>query len=478
MIYTSGSTGRPKGTEVSHINVARLFFATQPWYDFSSRDVWTLFHSFAFDFSVWELWGALCYGGRLVIVSHEVARSPEAFLALLERESVSVLNQTPSAFLGVMSAALSRECDLSGLRLVIFGGERLEPRKLKPWFDQHVGECPQLVNMYGITETTVHVSYQPLTVSMAEAGPSMIGRPIPDLCIYVLDPQLSPQPIGVSGELCIGGMGLARGYLGRPGLTAARFVPDPFGVEEGGRLYRTGDLGRWRSDGTLEFMGRLDHQVKVRGYRIELGEVEAALLDHPGVREAVVVCREDRPGDERLVAYVVGREADLSIEALRAHLGTRLPGYMVPSSIVVLDGLRLTANGKVDRRGLPAPEGRLVEVEYVGPRDAVEEVLSGIWSEVLGIDRVGIHDDFFELGGHSLLATQVMARIRESFEVDVPLRALFEGPSVAELGKVLVGLESAPGLVDATAQLMLKIEKMSDDEVQAELDQGASILVR
>ncbi|HEX6042795.1 amino acid adenylation domain-containing protein, partial [Longimicrobium sp.] len=307
VIYTSGSTGRPKGVMVTHASVVRLFAATDRWFEFGAEDVWTLFHAYAFDFSVWEIWGALLHGGRLVVVPHDVSRDPARFLALLESERVTVLNQTPSAFRQLIRAdgEAGGTADLA-LRHVVFGGEALEPASLREWVGRRGAEHPALVNMYGITETTVHVTHRVIREADVRAGAwSPIGIPIPDLRLYVCDGRMRPQPAGVPGELYVGGAGVARGYLGRPALTAARFVPDPFGQ---GRLYRTGDRARWRADGSLECLGRLDAQVKVRGFRVELGEIEARLAEHPGVREAVVLAREDAPGEKRLVAYVVGDE--------------------------------------------------------------------------------------------------------------------------------------------------------------------------
>ncbi|HSF43042.1 MAG TPA: non-ribosomal peptide synthase/polyketide synthase [Thermoanaerobaculia bacterium] len=304
VIYTSGSTGRPKGVLVSHADVVRLMRATEPWFAFGPDDVWTLFHSYAFDFSVWELWGALAYGGRLVVVPYEVSRSPEEFCDLLESERVTVLNQTPSAFRQLMAADAARPRDLS-LRSVIFGGEALDPRSLAPWIARRGDRRPRLVNMYGITETTVHVTYRPLDRSDMAASGSPIGRPIPDLETYVLDACGQPSPLGVPGEIFVGGAGLARGYLDRPALSAERFLPDPFSGRPGARLYRTGDLARVLPDGQLEHLGRIDHQVKVRGFRIELGEIEAVLREHEAVRDAAVLARGDSADDQRLVAYVV-----------------------------------------------------------------------------------------------------------------------------------------------------------------------------
>ncbi|HEU0078676.1 MAG TPA: amino acid adenylation domain-containing protein, partial [Longimicrobiaceae bacterium] len=330
VIYTSGSTGRPKGVQVTHANVVRLFSATGEWFGFGAEDVWTLFHSYAFDFSVWEIWGALLYGGRLVVVPYLTSRSPEEFLRLLAEERVTVLNQTPSAFRQLVAAEEARGAAAElELRWVVFGGEALEPETLRPWFERHGDERPRLVNMYGITETTVHVTFRPLTRRDAEGGSrSPIGRAIPDLGVYVLDPAGNPTPVGVPGEMFVGGAGVARGYLGRRGLTAWRFVPDPFGGVPGARMYRSGDRARWLATGELEYLGRIDQQVKIRGFRIEPGEIEAVLRTHPSVGDCVVVVREDAPGDQRLVAYVVP-EAGGGVEdaALREHLRATLPDY-------------------------------------------------------------------------------------------------------------------------------------------------------
>jgi amino acid adenylation domain-containing protein len=443
VIYTSGSTGWPKGVPVTHRNVVRLFAATRDLFDFSERDVWTLFHSYAFDFSVWELWGALLYGGRLVVVPYLVSRSPEAFYELLEREGVTVLNQTPSAFRQLMQAEErgAGEGKLA-LRMVIFGGEALELQSLRPWLERHGDERPQLVNMYGITETTVHVTYRRIRTADLESGRgSVIGGAIPDLQVYVLDQHQQPVPKGVAGELCIAGEGLARGYLNQPKLTAERFLPDPFGGRAGARLYRSGDLGRCLSEGGFEYLGRIDNQVKIRGFRIELGEIEAALVRHEAVRDAVVLVREDASGDKRLNAYVVAAPTSmLSPAQLREHLKEHLPEYMVPSAIVLLDALPLTANGKVDRRALPqigeSREG--IGVEYVGPRTPIEEMLAAVWSEVLGLEQVGVHDDFFELGGHSLLATQVAARLTRICQTEVALHSIFDSPTIAGLAEIII----------------------------------------
>ncbi|MET8341096.1 amino acid adenylation domain-containing protein, partial [Streptosporangium canum] len=306
VIFTSGSTGRPKGVVVSHGNVTRLLASTEGWFGFDETDVWALFHSYAFDFSVWELWGALLYGGRLVVVPFGVSRSPGEFVALVAEQGVTVLNQTPSAFYQFMRAEREGPGVGLSLRYVIFGGEALDPGRLGDWYDRHPETVPVLVNMYGITETTVHVTYAALDRETAVSGVgSAIGVGIPDLRVYVLDEVLCPVPPGVVGELYVAGAGVARGYAGRAALTAERFVADPFGPG-GGRMYRSGDLARWGRAGRLEYLGRADQQVKIRGFRIELGEVEGVLVRHPLVAEVAVVAREDRPGDRRLVAYVVG----------------------------------------------------------------------------------------------------------------------------------------------------------------------------
>ncbi|MBP5971506.1 amino acid adenylation domain-containing protein [Brasilonema sp. CT11] len=460
VIYTSGSTGKPKGVLINHNNVTRLFAATNSWYHFNAQDVWTLFHSYAFDFSVWEIWGALLYGGRLVVVPYLVTRSPESFYQLLCQEKVTVLNQTPSAFRQLIQAEQSMTAtgDLN-LRLVIFGGEALEINSLQPWFERHGDQSPQLVNMYGITETTVHVTYRPLSKADLNGTASVIGRPIPDLQVYVLDEYKKPVPIGVAGEMYLGGEGVARGYLNRLELTQQRFISNPFkGSREQGagsreeiedlslnfeRLYKTGDKARYLPSGELEYLGRIDNQVKIRGFRIELGEVETLLASHPDVWENVVMQREDEPGDKRLVAYVVPQiEQSPTVTELRHFLKAKLPEYMVPSAFVLLESLPLTPNGKVDRRALPKPEldSTLLE-KFVAPRTPIEEMLAQIWAQVLKVEQVGIHDNFFELGGHSLLATQLVSRIRNIFKVELPLRSLFAAATVAQLAQEIEQLQ-------------------------------------
>lgn len=441
IIYTSGSTGQPKGVVVTHRNVVRLFGATDNDYGFNEADVWSLFHSYAFDFSVWELWGALIYGGRLVIVPYWVSRSPEAFHELLCEERVTVLNQTPSAFRQLIRADEHVGADKQlALRLVIFGGEALEFASLKTWIERH-RQQPQLVNMYGITETTVHVTYRLITSGDVKSlTGSLIGRALPDLDLYILDEQLEPLPFGIAGEIHVGGSGVARGYHRRPELTAMRFIPNPFSDQLGARLYKSGDLGRYLANGDIEYLGRIDAQVKIRGHRIELGEIEATLSKHPLVSEAVVVLSDDDEADKRLVAYVTSRqERKLLASELREFIKDKLPDYMRPAAFVILKQLPLTSNGKVNRRALPAPDSQRPDIdqEFVLPRFDLERFLVEKWKQVLKIDRVGINDNFFELGGDSLKAAVLANRLKEAFGEIIHVVTIFDAPSIAEFANLL-----------------------------------------
>jgi arthrofactin-type cyclic lipopeptide synthetase B len=438
VIYTSGSTGLPKGVMVEHRNVARLFSATQDWFQFNQQDIGVLFHSFAFDFSVWEIWAALAFGGQLLLVPQAVSRSPDDCYALLCETGVTVLNQTPSAFRQLI-AAQGRSTLQHSLREVVFGGEALEPGLLKPWYARVGNAGTRLVNMYGITETTVHVTYRPLQAADAQLlGVSPIGVRIPDLQLYVLDAQREPVPVGVIGELYVGGAGVARGYLNREALTAERFINDPFGANVEARLYKTGDLARWAADGSLEYLGRNDDQVKIRGFRIELGEIEARLSTCEGVREAVVIAREDSPGDQRLVAYwLADAGAAPDVAQLRDHLLATLADYMVPSAFVRLEAFPLTTNGKLDRKALPQPDSEaFAHRGFEAPIGAVENLIAGLWQTLLGVEQVGRHDNFFELGGHSLLAVKLIERMRQQ-DMHCDVRVLFGQPSVAALAATL-----------------------------------------
>ncbi|MBK3510992.1 non-ribosomal peptide synthetase [Pseudomonas sp. MF6747] len=433
VIYTSGSTGLPKGVMIEHRQVARLFTATDHWFGFNRNDVWALFHSFAFDFSVWEIWGALMHGGQLLIVPQLVSRSPDECYALICDAGVSILNQTPSAFRQLIAAQSAQS---HSLRQVIFGGEALEPGMLKPWYARAINAGTQLVNMYGITETTVHVTYRALEAADAQlVGVSPIGVRIPDLQLYVLDERREPLPFGVVGELYVGGAGVARGYLNRDALNAERFLADP---ATGLRMYKTGDLGRLLPDGSVEYLGRNDDQVKIRGFRIELGEIQARLVTADGVRDAVVIAREDAPGDKRLVAYVIA-ERELGAAELRDHLLLSLAEYMVPSAFVRLDQFPLTTNGKLDRKALPAPDAdALARRDYAAPQGAVEAAIASIWQQLLKLDKVGRDDNFFELGGHSLLAVKLIERMRQ-VDLSCDVRVLFGQPTLAVLAAAVGG---------------------------------------
>jgi amino acid adenylation domain-containing protein len=450
VIYTSGSTGKPKGVMVTHHNVGRLLKSTEAWFKFDSTDVWTLFHSSAFDFSVWEIWGCLLTGGRLVCVPYWVTRSPKAFYDLLAEDQVTVLNQTPAAFYQIIHIEESGLVKPLALRYVVFGGEALNFANLRPWFDRHGDRKPQLINMYGITETTVHVTYRAVTAQDARTEVrSLIGFPIPDLRLYLLDSELQPVAPGAVGEIYVGGAGVARGYLNRPQLTAERFVTDPFAGQAGALMYKSGDLARFIEDGDIEYLGRGDMQVKIRGFRIELGEIEATLADHPGVQQAVVLARRDGPGEQRLVAYLISREGcSPSANELRDFLKTKLPEHMVPYAYVSLDALPLTVNGKVDRAVLPAPVV-VAPAEFETASTELEQALLDIWCQTLGRRQIGLSDNFFDLGGDSLLLATVHTQLQNKLKLEIHITDLFEFPTVRSLTRYLDSKSSAqPSFVD------------------------------
>ncbi|WP_142280023.1 non-ribosomal peptide synthetase, partial [Mycobacterium avium] len=422
----SGTTGVPKGVAVTHRNATQLLAALRGRLG-PATGVWSQCHSLAFDFSVWEIFGALTGGGRLLVVPDDVVRSPEDLCALLIDEHVDVLSQTPSAF-----DALQRADSAGRLnpQTVIFGGEALIPHRLGGWLDGHPAR-PRLINMYGITETTVHASFREIVDGDIDGNVSPIGMPLAHLGFFVLDGWLRPVPAGVTGELYIAGAGVAAGYLGRPGLTASRFVACPFGGA-GARMYRTGDLARWGTDGQLQYLGRADEQVKIRGYRIELGEIQSALAELDGVEQAAVIAREDRPGDKRLVAYVTGT-ADPA--QLRTALAERLPAYLVPAAVVTIDAMPLTPNGKLDTGALPTPDYHGAD-QYHAPASAVEQTLADIYAHVLHVRPprlVGIDDSFFDLGGDSLSAMRLVAEVNSRLDVHLGVRALFEAPTIRRL---------------------------------------------
>ncbi|HZB43822.1 MAG TPA: amino acid adenylation domain-containing protein, partial [Pyrinomonadaceae bacterium] len=431
VIYTSGSTGEPKGAMLAHRGVSNCLLWLQQTHRLAAADRVLLKAPLSFDSSVWELFWPLLVGAGVVIARPGEQRDSAYLVDLIARARVTTVHFVPSMFQVFLEEKGVEACD--SLRRVVCGGEALSPAGVAR-FRERLGA--ELHNFYGPTETSIGSINWPCD-EVADRRTLPIGRPVANTRSYILDRHLRPVPVGVHGELHTGGVGVARGYLSRPGLTAERFIPDPFGPTPGARLYRTGDVARYLPDGSIDFLGRIDHQVKLRGLRIELGEIEAALESHPSVRDAAVVMREDVPGDKRLAAYLVPQQgASLSSSELRGFLKERLPDFMLPSAFVLLDEMPLTHNVKIDRRALPAPgDARAAEAErpYVAPRTPVEEVVASVWAGVLGLGRVGAQDNFFDLGGHSLLATQVMSRVREAFGVELPLRTLFESPTVSGL---------------------------------------------
>jgi amino acid adenylation domain-containing protein len=437
VIHTSGSTGTPKGVVVPHAGIRNRVLWTVRTHGLGPADRVLQKTTLTFDAAAWEFLAPLVSGGSVVLAPPDVQHDPRAMVEAVADRDVTVLQLVPSVFKLVVEEPGLERC--RSLRLVFCAGEPLPVALCERLFER----LPQaeLHNTYGPTECSIDVTAYRCRPGMH--GPIVsIGRPIANTRVYVLDRALRPVPVGVTGELYAGGAGLGRGYLNRPALTAERFVPDPFDGRPGARLYRTGDLARYQADGNLEFVGRIDHQVKIRGFRIELGEVESALAEHPEVEQAVVVAREDEPGERRLVAYLVCAESEPSASELRAHVRQKLPEYMVPSAFVLLATLPLTRSGKVDRKALPPPDASRPELEqaYVAPRTPVEELVARVWADVLSLEKVGVHDSFFELGGHSLLATRVVNRLGEAIAADVPLRLMFERPALADFAHAVTEL--------------------------------------
>jgi amino acid adenylation domain-containing protein len=436
VIYTSGSTGKPKGVMVEHYNVVRLFMNDSPLFDFSEKDVWTMFHSFCFDFSVWEMYGALFFGGKLILVTKEQTKDASLYSDLIISENVTVMNQTPSAFYVLQESIISKAEKVS-VRYVIFGGEALNPSKLLPW-KQTFSEC-RLINMYGITETTVHVTFQEIGPEQLKSGSSIIGKPIPTLNSYILDSNHNIVPVGVPGEINVSGAGLARGYLNSEELTKKKFIKNPFSENGVERIYRSGDLGKWHPDGRMEYLGRIDEQVKIRGFRIELGEIENILQESGLVKSSVVLAKEDKHNIKRLIGYVVCKDSEkFDKQDIIAYLKSKLPEYMVPMLWVELETLPLTVNGKIDRKALPDPEvAEIAGNEYAAPTNEIEAALIGIWQELLNVNRIGINDNFFELGGHSLLALQLFGSIEKLSGRKFPISTLFNSPTIKELAEII-----------------------------------------
>lgn len=433
IIYTSGTTGKPKGVMLEHKNLVRLLYNDDFQFDFSSNDVWTMFHSISFDFSVWEMYGALLYGGKLVIVHKLVAREPSEFYKLLVKEKVTVLNQTPTAFLNIVRLDSEKKNTELKLRYIIFGGEALSPSLLKPWKNKY--PKVKLINMYGITETTVHVTYKEIGNKEIDDNISNIGRAIPTLNTYIMDENLKLVPIGVRGEICVGGEGVCRGYLNRQELTDKKFVKNPYKSNE--RIYRSGDLARWLPNGELEYLGRIDNQVKIRGHRIELGEIENKLVEYELIKEAVVLAKKDSTGINCLCAYIVARE-DITINEIRSHLAKELPEYMIPAYFVNIKSMPLNSNGKVDRKNLPEPELNLnTGVEYERPKNEVENVICKIWTKVLDLKKVGVTDNFFSVGGDSIKAISIINSINKQLKTNLKMKDIYVNQTIREIASTL-----------------------------------------
>jgi amino acid adenylation domain-containing protein len=472
VMYTSGSTGTPKGVAVEHRQLCNYVRAIVARLELPAGATFAVLSTLAADLGHTTVFPSLCQGGCLHLVSQADAFDPEALAAYFRRQPVDCLKIVPSHLAALLAGSLPAHI-LPRQRLIL-GGEASGWEMVEAL--QALAPACRIFNHYGPTEATVGALTYPVAPghSRHRTGQLPLGSPLANTQVYILDARLQPVPVGVPGELCIGGAGLARGYLHDGGLTAARFVPNPLSNTPGARLYKTGDRARFLPDRSIEFLGRADHQIKLRGFRVELGEVETALGQHPGVREAVVMARQDGPGTINLVAYVVpNRQPVPAVQELRRSLRERLPDHMVPAAFVFLQALPLTANGKVDRQALPAPGQTAGQPPglFVPPRTAVEEVLAGIWTELLGREQVSVHDNFFELGGHSLLGIQVLSRVRQAFRVELPPRDLFEAPTVAGLAAALVEHEAQPGQVAAIARLRQDMARRSAEDIQALLQE-------
>jgi amino acid adenylation domain-containing protein len=463
IIYTSGTTGKPKGTMIEHRNIVNLMKNDKFQFDFNPTDVWTLFHSFCFDFSVWEMYGALLNGGKLLVISKITARDTARFLKILKEQGITVLNQTPSAFYSLMKLELEgTDIDhCSSIRYIIFGGEALSPKRLKPW--KYKYPSTKLINMYGITETCVHVTYKEIGEREIEKVISNIGKAIPNWTIYVMDKNLSLLPPGIPGELCVGGGGIARGYLNQPTLTREKFVENPYKPKE--KLYRSGDLAKWSSRGELEYLGRIDHQVKIRGYRIEPGGIENLLVKKDNIKEAVVMVKKNNQNEKYLCAYIVfnhtaGDPGTLRVDDLKDFLLRELPVYMIPNQFVKIDAIPLTPSGKIDRKALMTMGEKInAGKEFQPPRSGMERIIAETWKEVLEIEQVSINHDFFEIGGDSLSAMRLISKLNER-GIMIAINQFFQYPTIKELAQYIknTNKESEP-LIETFEEAEVIFEK-------------------
>lgn len=427
IIYTSGTTGAPKGVMVTHNNLTRLIKTAKEIFQFTEEDIWTMFHSYCFDFSVWEMHGALLTGGMLHVIDRSTAIDSFAFANYIIENEITILNQVPSAFYHLLQ---TENDSLPSVRYLIFGGEKLNPERLKHFHKKN--PKIHIINMYGITETTVHVTYREISQEEIENGISSIGKPLPDLQVYIMNDGKKAD-IGQAGEICVAGAGVSKGYLNHEQLTQERFIKNPFGT---GVLYCSGDLGRILEDGNIEYLGRKDEQVKIRGYRIELEEIENAIRSIEGVRDAAVIVCTNQHNENELGAYVISENTDIP-EEIKSILKEKLPNYMIPAKIMVVDSFPLTANGKLDRKAFP----KIMQIhgsDFAKPETPIEEELVKIWSSTLDVNQFGIHDNFLELGGHSLIANQIVYRINKEFDIDLTIMDfLLNGLTIHELGNIV-----------------------------------------
>jgi amino acid adenylation domain-containing protein len=469
VIYTSGSTGLPKGVAIEHRQIVNYLFSISEKLELKAGAGFAMVSSFAADLGHTAIFPGLCHGATLHIISRDEAMDAAALGEYFDRHHVDYLKIVPSHLAALL--ACGEQSHVIPKQQLVLGGEA-STYELVETVRRLDNQC-QILNHYGPTETTVGVlTYRVEPGQHRELAAIVpLGQPLSNVQVYILDQRMQPVPLGVAGELYIGGRCVSRGYIKKPSLTAERFVPHPFSTEPGARLYKTGDSVRYSPDGHIQFLGRLDQQIKMRGLRIEPGEIEAAIREYPGANEAAVIF-DETGGRQRLIAYLVARpQSQISIEELSHHLKRRLPDYMIPSAFVLLDQMPLTSNGKLDRKALPLPES-VVQDEtsgYTSPRTGVEQVIASIWATLLRRERVGVEDNFFTLGGHSLLATQVLSRVRELLQVKLPLRVLFESPTVGELARAVIAHESKAGQTEKIARLWQQIQEMSEEEAQNSL---------